>query len=94
MRNRPQRDRREAAKQCLWAVPKKRLSDDAHDVDLLVNSVVTFVAFCDMRRGSVCILPGRCKTLEACQCCRVVFSWQSQHFVQSIVRSHGRRSFL
>ena len=46
------------AKQCLWAVPKKRLSHDVHDVDLFVNSIVTYVAFCDMRRGSVCILPG------------------------------------
>ena len=29
----------------------------------------------------VCVLRGRRNTLEACQCYRVVFSWQAQHFV-------------
>ncbi len=33
-----------------------------------------------MRDGCSCLLRGRGNTLEACQCYRVVFSWQAQHF--------------
>ena len=40
-----------------------------------------FVAFCDMPGGSVGILRGRRKALDACQCERAVFFWQAQHFV-------------
>ena len=41
--------------------------------------IACFVAFCDMRGGSVCVLRDRPNTLEACHCYRVVFSWQAQH---------------
>ena len=45
------------------------------------SQTTCFVAFCDMRGGSVCVLRGTRNTLEAYHCYRVVFSWHVQYFV-------------